>query len=46
MATVKINQIDLLKYNPGGKYELHIDQYTSTPRHLSIIINLNNNYEG
>ena len=46
MASVKINQIDLLKYNPGGKYELHMDQYTRAPRHLSIIINLNNNYEG
>jgi len=46
MASVKINQIDLLKYNPGGKYELHMDQYTRNTRHLSIIINLNNNYEG
>ena len=46
MASYKINQIDLLKYNPGGKYEIHTDHYTNSPRHLSIIINLNNDYEG
>jgi len=46
MESKKINQIDLLKYNPGGKYEIHTDQYTNSPRHLSIIINLNNEYEG
>ena len=42
----KINQIDLLKYSAGGKYEVHTDHYTNSPRHLSIIMNLNNNYEG
>ena len=46
MASKKINQIDLLKYTPGGKYEVHTDHYTTTARHLSIIINLNNNYSG
>tara|TARA_R110000744_G_scaffold105872_1_gene202041 strand:- start:810 stop:1355 length:546 start_codon:yes stop_codon:yes gene_type:complete len=46
MTSSKINQIDLLKYSPGGKYEIHTDHYTSSPRHLSIIINLNDNYEG
>ena len=46
MASDKINQIDLLKYTPGGKYEIHTDHFTNSPRHLSIIINLNNNYEG
>ena len=46
MSSSKINQIDLLKYNSGGKYEIHTDHYTNTPRHLSIIINLNDNYEG
>ena len=44
--TEKINQIDLLKYSPGGKYEVHTDQYSRTTRHLSVIINLNNDYEG
>ena len=46
MTSNKINQIDLLKYTPGGKYEIHTDHFTNTPRHLSIIINLNDNYEG
>ena len=46
MASDKINQIDLLKYTPGGKYETHTDHFTNTPRHLSVIINLNDDYEG
>tara|TARA_R100001460_G_scaffold6401_3_gene16862 strand:+ start:3908 stop:4453 length:546 start_codon:yes stop_codon:yes gene_type:complete len=46
MSSHKINQIDLLKYSVGGKYEVHTDHYTDHPRHLSIIINLNNDYEG
>ena len=46
MMSEKINQIDLLKYSPGGKYEIHTDHYTTSPRHLSIIINLNDDYEG
>ena len=46
MNSSKINQIDLLKYNVGGKYEIHADHYTNTDRHLSIIMNLNDNYEG
>ena len=46
MKSSKINQIDLLKYTPGGKYKIHTDHFTNTPRHLSIIINLNDGYEG
>jgi len=46
MASDKINQIDLLKYSVGGKYEVHTDHFTNTIRHLSIIINLNDEYEG
>ena len=46
MASSKINQIDLLKYLPGNKYETHIDNFTDSSRHLSIILNLNDNYEG
>jgi len=46
MYSSRINQIDLLKYEVGGKYELHIDHGTVTNRHLSIIMNLNNDYEG
>ena len=46
MESSKINQIDLLKYSVGGKYEIHTDHFTTSPRHLSIIINLNDDYEG
>ena len=46
MKSIKINQIDLLKYSPGGKYEIHTDHFTTFNRVLSIIINLNDNYEG
>jgi len=46
MTSSKINQIDLLKYTNGGKYEIHTDHYTNSPRHLSVIINLNNDYKG
>ena len=46
MNSTKINQIDLLKYNPGGNYKIHTDHYTTVARHLSIIINLNDNYKG
>tara|TARA_E500000318_G_scaffold100058_2_gene102493 strand:+ start:178 stop:726 length:549 start_codon:yes stop_codon:yes gene_type:complete len=44
--TNKINQIDLLKYQVGGKYEIHVDHGYSTPRSLTCIINLNEDYEG
>tara|TARA_Y100001954_G_C15805543_1_gene602435 strand:- start:773 stop:1330 length:558 start_codon:yes stop_codon:yes gene_type:complete len=46
MESHKINQIDLLKYSPGGKYNTHVDNYTTTLRSLSVIINLNNEYTG
>jgi|TARA_A100001391_G_scaffold30816_2_gene16488 predicted 2-oxoglutarate/Fe(II)-dependent dioxygenase YbiX len=46
MHSDKINQIDLLKYSPGGRYNLHVDHFSNVARHLSIIINLNDNYEG
>jgi len=46
MASNKINQIDLLKYEPGGKYDVHTDHFSDTFRHLSVIINLNDDYEG
>jgi|TARA_R100000479_G_scaffold56739_1_gene26956 predicted 2-oxoglutarate/Fe(II)-dependent dioxygenase YbiX len=46
MSSGKINQIDLLKYTPGNKYNFHTDHFTNSPRHLSIIMNLNDNYKG
>jgi|TARA_R100001460_G_scaffold57457_1_gene97174 Rps23 Pro-64 3,4-dihydroxylase Tpa1-like proline 4-hydroxylase len=46
MKSDKINQIDLLKYSVGGKYNAHTDHGTYSARHLSIIMNLNDDYEG
>jgi len=46
MKSEKVNQIDLLKYIAGGKYTPHVDSGTSTNRTLSVIMNLNDNYEG
>ena len=46
MSSDRINQIDLLKYNSGGKYEIHTDYFSKYPRHLSIIMNLNDEYKG
>jgi hypothetical protein len=40
----KINQVDLLKYGIGGRYISHVDD--DTTRTLSIIMNLNDEYEG
>jgi len=41
-----LNQIDLLKYSPGGKYMYHCDEGGIATRSLSIIINLNEDYKG
>jgi len=46
MASSKINQIDLLKHSPDSNYKIHIDNCTTTRRALSIIMNLNDGYEG
>ena len=46
LETKRVDQIDLLKYKPGGKYSTHTDANSITHRHVSIIINLNNDYEG
>ena len=42
----KLLQIDFLKYDPGGKYEQHIDRGSLSNRYLTVIINLNSDYEG
>ena len=41
-----INQIDFLKYEKNGKYEIHIDGGPESNRQLTTIINLNDDYEG
>ena len=43
----KLEQIDLLKYEDGGGYFYHCDNHgVLSPRTLSTIINLNEEYEG
>jgi predicted 2-oxoglutarate/Fe(II)-dependent dioxygenase YbiX len=39
-------QSDFLKYPEGGKYEVHIDGSANHHRILSVITNLNDDYEG
>ena len=46
LITNNLNQVDLLKYEIGGKYEIHIDHGYSTERTLTFILNLNEDYEG
>tara|TARA_S200002703_G_scaffold119138_1_gene104854 strand:+ start:225 stop:770 length:546 start_codon:yes stop_codon:yes gene_type:complete len=46
IITKKVEQIDLLKYEVGGKYEIHTDHSNETQRTLTCIINLNDNYKG
>jgi Rps23 Pro-64 3,4-dihydroxylase Tpa1-like proline 4-hydroxylase len=46
LKSKKLDQVDLLKYEPNGKYEIHTDDDTSSPRALSIILNINDDYDG
>jgi len=46
ISTKRIAQIDLLKYEKGGKYEIHTDHGFTSERTLTVIINLNEDYEG
>ena len=48
LHSYEINQIDLLKYGNGGKYTFHTDNLGGRKlnRTLSVIMNLNNDYEG
>jgi hypothetical protein len=46
LETDKLNQIDLLKYEINGKYEIHTDHHSLAERTLTFILNLNEDYEG
>ena len=46
LETNNLNQIDLLKYEEGGKYEIHTDHGYTVQRTLTFILNLNEDYEG
>tara|TARA_R110002126_G_scaffold193392_1_gene341752 strand:+ start:567 stop:1139 length:573 start_codon:yes stop_codon:yes gene_type:complete len=41
-----IGEISILKYSKGGHYKFHTDAFVSSPRILSCILMLNNDYEG
>ncbi len=43
---IRVNDIQLLKYNEGDHYIYHTDHGHFTPRTLSCILLLNNDYEG
>jgi len=45
-AQVKYLDMSVLKYGLGGHYKWHVDAGTTLNRSLSIIITLNNDYEG
>jgi predicted 2-oxoglutarate/Fe(II)-dependent dioxygenase YbiX len=46
LADCEILNVDLLKYPEGHYYKPHVDYSLTTPRNLSIIINLNDDYVG
>lgn len=41
-----VNQIDILKYFENGKYTAHVDESTETSRSVTVVLNLNDEYEG
>tara|TARA_R100000773_G_C4199427_1_gene102438 strand:+ start:461 stop:1033 length:573 start_codon:yes stop_codon:yes gene_type:complete len=43
---VSIENPQILKYPPGGKYNVHVDYYKTLPRMLSLILFINDDYEG
>lgn len=45
-CTTRVNEIIALKYEQGDYYKVHTDNFTKFPRTLSIILFLNDDYEG
>ena len=42
----RLHDIEVLRYGVGGKYEPHVDASLTYPRRVSMIMLLNNDYEG
>ena len=42
----RMEEITILKYEKGGKYNYHVDHDSNVPRTVSVIIFLNNDYKG
>ena len=45
-SSYEVLDIQILKYTPGGHYKFHVDSGTHTPRTLSCIFFINDDYEG
>jgi hypothetical protein len=43
---LRINDLEILKYEENGFYTWHVDHFASIPRTMSCILLLNNDYEG
>ena len=46
LSVSQISEIGILKYDTGGFYKPHTDHHLKFPRIISIIVYLNNDYEG
>ena len=46
LGAEKVNTIEVLKYERGGHYDLHVDHFAAQPRTMSMILLCNNDYEG
>jgi Rps23 Pro-64 3,4-dihydroxylase Tpa1-like proline 4-hydroxylase len=44
--SINVSEIQLLTYPKGNFYKTHIDHFRSSPRTLSIVFLVNDNYEG
>jgi len=44
--SINVSEIQLLTYPKGNFYKTHIDHFRSSPRTLSIVFLINDNYEG
>jgi predicted 2-oxoglutarate/Fe(II)-dependent dioxygenase YbiX len=42
----RVLELDILKYDTGGHYVYHVDFFHQFPRQFSLILLLNNDYEG
>tara|TARA_S200002703_G_scaffold18526_1_gene15098 strand:- start:19 stop:612 length:594 start_codon:yes stop_codon:yes gene_type:complete len=43
---IKLKQADFLEYSENGHYDIHTDNHSDWGRQLTVIINLNDGYEG
>ena len=45
-CATQLSSLDALKYEEGGKYTVHSDHHGTIPRTISVVLFLNNDYEG